>query len=240
MKIAAERADEALYKKHLESLVKYSNEKQILTDKILEAFQPDKSMSFLDIGAGDGAITFRIAEHVGETTAIELNPELCDVLRANNNIKVIEQAFEDANLKKYDLVLASHVMYYFECDRWVEMAGKMHEALNPNGKLSIIVFADSGGFYDLYKSFYPEERLEAHEQTRSFVHNLQSLDMDPLMKVIETKFIMPMNIALDTFGYFSGIDQSRTGELENFFEGYVGDNGKVELSAHHNMILVEK
>lgn len=225
------------YGKYFEMLVKYSNEKKILARELISFFQPNSRMSFLDIGAGYGDITFRIAELVKSTTAVESNPEMAESLRSNNAVRVIEKDFTKLELEeKYDLILASHVFYYFDTEKWSNIAGKMRDALKEEGRMGIILFSDHGGYYDLYSRFSPRELFAAYKGPRAFADELKG-KMDVSYREVETSFSVPKDISLDFFSYLMSTNE--IGKLEECLKAYTfGD--KVKLPAWHGLIEVRR
>jgi ubiquinone/menaquinone biosynthesis C-methylase UbiE len=232
-----EHSETEKYNKYLNFLIKYSNEKEVLSKEILNYFQPTKDMTFLDIGAGEGSITTNIASLVKETTAIESNHGLANQLR-QNSIKVIEADYQSIDLdKKFDLVLASHVIYYFESVNWLSMVGKMYRGLNEGGKLCVVFFANSGGFYELFSEHYSEERIKAYKRALGFLDEIKNTGIELNVKKVESMFDMPEDVALDVFSFFSGCNNKE--RLKEFFKKY-NNNGQVNLPADHNLVMIEK
>lgn len=92
---------------------------QGIINKIIEAAELKKNDQILEIGAGQGQLTFQIAKNVKKITAIEKDPELIKSLREKITalkIKKIEILNADAlkiNPKKYkDYKLIANLPYY--------------------------------------------------------------------------------------------------------------------------------
>jgi len=73
--------------------------------KLIQAFQLKAGDYILEIGAGYGDLTKLLAQNAGFIYALEIDPDLCKVLKKNTkshpNIKVINQDILKFNLKNY-------------------------------------------------------------------------------------------------------------------------------------------
>ena len=77
----------------------------------------DAGSTFLDIGAGTGAWSILLAQHVRQVTAVEPSGSMLSVLRENMasedvaNISVLQGAWPDVEVEPHDYSLCSHAMY---------------------------------------------------------------------------------------------------------------------------------
>ena len=83
------------------------NQKQVLFRAIKGYVQRQRARSLLDIGAGDGALAFRLATLVRTYVAIERDSTRADKLR-RNGIHVIERTFPFRMMQTFDIVVVSH------------------------------------------------------------------------------------------------------------------------------------
>lgn len=72
----------------------------VWADKLVDAIHPDSHDRFLEIGAGPGALTLRLAPRVAHVTAIEVDPDMVTVLRPHlpPNVSLVEQDFLGVDL----------------------------------------------------------------------------------------------------------------------------------------------
>jgi 16S rRNA (adenine1518-N6/adenine1519-N6)-dimethyltransferase len=72
-------------------------------DKVVNAIDPSRDDSFLEIGPGQGALTSRLASRVRHLTAIEIDRDLAADLRLRlpPNVEVVAGDFLDADLRPY-------------------------------------------------------------------------------------------------------------------------------------------
>lgn len=121
-----------------QALITKSDEKQVLLAAFQDIISQGNFHSCLEIGLGTAAF---FPEHLAkafETYAIvereKINVDLPE------NATLIHSDWEHASLgQKYDVILASHVIYYF--DDKAAAIQKMYDSLNPGG---IIIFVVNG------------------------------------------------------------------------------------------------
>lgn len=73
--------------------------------KLISAYELKKSDQVLEIGAGYGDLTNLIASFAGRVYALEIDPELCGILKENTkthpNVKIINEDILKFNIRKY-------------------------------------------------------------------------------------------------------------------------------------------
>jgi 16S rRNA (adenine1518-N6/adenine1519-N6)-dimethyltransferase len=71
-------------------------------DKLVAAIDPLPGDRFLEIGAGPGALTLRLAPRVAQLTAVEVDPEMVDLLRPRlpGNVMLIEDDVLEVDLER--------------------------------------------------------------------------------------------------------------------------------------------
>ena len=69
-------------------------------DKLVTAIDPQPGDRFLEIGPGPGALTLRLASRVSHLTAVEVDPQMVDLLRPKlpENVHLVEQDFLEVDL----------------------------------------------------------------------------------------------------------------------------------------------
>lgn len=136
----------------------YSNEGELIAKTVLQRANPSPSMSFLDIGCGTGEITAMVGKHFGDVLAIDINP-YCVRRTIERGVPAIHADWETVDLRgrRFDVVLASHILYYFPRHKWEDVLRKMLNHLKPNGKLFIAVNSTGHQLAELLKRFGPHE-----------------------------------------------------------------------------------
>lgn len=131
-KIAIEYHDsDEIIDKHIENICQ-----DFEADWLLEKI--DVGSSVLELGYGDGIITAYLNDLDIELSVLEGSEYLVNKIREKYNITIFNELFEEFEpQKKYDLILASHVMEHV--DNPVLLMEKMGNWLTENGKLIIIV-----------------------------------------------------------------------------------------------------
>ena len=120
--------------------------------------QPDQALDLLaiakgatgaDIGAGNGYMTWRLAERVGpagKVFANDIQPEMLQMLRKNmeqrklKNVETVLGTFDDPRLPANALDLVLLVDVYHEFSEPQKMLRRIREALKPDGRLVLLEY----------------------------------------------------------------------------------------------------
>jgi ubiquinone/menaquinone biosynthesis C-methylase UbiE len=123
-----------------------------------EEEQPDKAIALLglpkgatvaDIGAGNGYITWRLAERVGPTGkvfAVDIQSEMLEMLRRNmqqrklKNVETVLSAYDDPKLPANAIDLVILVDVYHEFSEPQRMLRRIRESLKPDGRLVLLEY----------------------------------------------------------------------------------------------------
>jgi ubiquinone/menaquinone biosynthesis C-methylase UbiE len=123
-----------------------------------EEEQPDKAIALLgiakgatvaDIGAGNGYMTWRLAERVGPTGKVyanDIQPEMLQMLRENmlqrklKNVETVLGKFDDPKLPANTMDLVLMVDVYHEFNAPQQMLRGIREALKPDGRLVLLEY----------------------------------------------------------------------------------------------------
>ena len=130
---------------------------ELLLSIFKEAILPHlkSKKSFLDIGAGPGEITNRIASYFTSSTIVEPNP-LYKEKYTSQKYTVYTANFQDIQLpQKYDFVLCSNVLYYVEHNKWATFLERLHSCINKGGQGLVILAAPCGKYHEFSKSINP-------------------------------------------------------------------------------------
>ena len=120
--------------------------------------QPDTAIDLIgiptgaavaDIGAGNGYMTWRLAERVGPAGKVfagDIQPEMLEMLRQNmerrklSNVRAVLGAFDDPKLPANTLDLVILVDVYHEFSEPQKMLRRIREALKPDGRLVLLEY----------------------------------------------------------------------------------------------------
>jgi ubiquinone/menaquinone biosynthesis C-methylase UbiE len=123
-----------------------------------EEEQPDKAIALLglpkgatvaDIGAGNGYMTWRLAERVGpagKVFAVDIQSEMLEMLRRNmqqrklKNVETVLSAFDDPKLPANAIDLVILVDVYHEFSEPQRMLRRIRESLKPDGRLVLLEY----------------------------------------------------------------------------------------------------
>jgi hypothetical protein len=113
--------------------------------------------SLLDIGAGTGRLTKRVAKHVtGNIVALEPNKSY---IGDTQGLHIVHQRFlEWQQQTKYDLILCSHVLYHVPRSKWPAFLNKLLslKSANAEARAVIVMVAPRGPFHELQSFINPD------------------------------------------------------------------------------------
>ena len=131
---------EEQYIKDFETLLKHTDEKEVLYQALAEEIKSNHFSSILDIGAGNGDLSLPLSKLVNRYLAVEQKPKYVDRLKLLG-IEVVEGSWP-INLgdqELFDLVLSSHSISYHHSKVWPFLTAAW-EWVDKNGELLIITF----------------------------------------------------------------------------------------------------
>ena len=125
------------------NLIENSNEKKVLSNFFKEFISNNKFESCLEIGLGTTTHFLDQLSSLFDTYTIVEKEEV--KLKLPKKVELINDDFEHARFtKKYNLIIASHVIYYFKDKE--SAIKKMRNLLNENGKIIFIVNGKDGDY----------------------------------------------------------------------------------------------
>ncbi len=129
-------------------LERETREREERTDLLVAALPLAPDSTVADIGAGTGYFSFRIAPRVpeGEVLAVDIQSEMLSIIAERSasggadNVRGILGSVTDPGLPANSVDLALIVDAYHEFSHPREMAGGIHDALEPGGLLILIEY----------------------------------------------------------------------------------------------------
>jgi len=118
-----------------------TNEKSILTSKLTQLLTGRYVSKSLDVGPGPGLITEPLYKSCQELTLVEMLPEYEEILKEKfPNADILTMSFLDfVTVEVFDIILCSHVLYYFNDDSLDIVLDKLIDFLNYSGMLIIVL-----------------------------------------------------------------------------------------------------
>lgn len=138
------------YKDWYDNLVAHSNEKGLLVEKISDLLKGKAHENCLEIGLGTSAyFSERLSPIFQEYWIIEKN-EFNNLL--NHNVRFIHEDFEEHLFnRQFDVVLASHVVYYF--NNLPEAVRKIVGLLKNDGRAYFVVNGKESDYGPIKSAF---------------------------------------------------------------------------------------
>jgi ubiquinone/menaquinone biosynthesis C-methylase UbiE len=130
-------------------LTRPEREEEEQPDEALHAIGIAKGSVVADIGAGSGAITWRLAQRVGpagKVYANDIQPRMLDLLRQNmaqrkiDNVETVLGAEDDPRLPAASVDLELLIDVYHEFHHPREMLRHLRESLKPDGRLVLLEY----------------------------------------------------------------------------------------------------
>jgi SAM-dependent methyltransferase len=130
-------------------LTRPEREEEEQPDRALDEIAIAKGSTAADIGAGSGAITWRLAERVGpagKVYANDIQPRMLELLRQNMaqrriaNVETVLGAADDPKLPPASVDLELLIDVYHEFSHPQEMLRHLREALKPGGRMVLLEY----------------------------------------------------------------------------------------------------
>ena len=130
-------------------LTRPEREEEEQPDKALDDIGIVKGSAVADIGAGAGAITWRLAVRVGPTGKVyanDIQPRMLDLLRRNMeqrkiaNVEPVLGAVDDPKLPPNSVDLEILIDVYHEFSHPQEMLRHLRDSLRPGGRLVLLEY----------------------------------------------------------------------------------------------------
>jgi ubiquinone/menaquinone biosynthesis C-methylase UbiE len=149
--------DDAVFLHQLDLFTSCSTEKGIELVVLGELIAKlPRRKAFLDIGAGEGALTVPVSQMFESTTVVEPNPLMAARFHKRYpEFRVFGCRWESVDLseERFDLVLCSHVLYYIPEGTWESVIRKMYSFLAPGGCLAIVLQSPLGQVATFFNHF---------------------------------------------------------------------------------------
>lgn len=227
---------------------KFSNEKVVLTNKIVRTIKPKKFYSILDIGCGEGYVIRRILKDVRHCTALDPDESMLETLKKHvgdySNISFVNKKFEDfETAEKFDVVISSHTLSFFSKKQ--QIIDKMLGLTKMNGRLILVLHCyESGQLQQLMEMF---RMIRNREVNHIYAETLESYflqrGLTPKFEKVETIAEFPsIETMLKLSYFFWRIDYENAEEqIKNLIRNYLVQkktNQHSEIRALHGIITI--
>jgi SAM-dependent methyltransferase len=125
-----------------------------LTRVLRELLGDQRCRSGLDIGAGTGDVTDLLYQRCDHLTLVEPVPEFCSELRQRfSGAEVHAGRLQTSSFpdETFDIILASHVLYYVELADWLLQLERCWDWLSPGGQLVLVLNSEKSDWYRTVK-----------------------------------------------------------------------------------------
>jgi SAM-dependent methyltransferase len=128
----------------------HTDEKEVLAGVLRQLLAGRRFASALDVGPGDGTMAAILAEHADRLTAVEPQAGFARKLRRRiPRVKIAGSLIQDVSFRKasFDLILASHMLYYIPLDGWDTLLERLLSWLKPGGLLLVVMSAGDSDWF---------------------------------------------------------------------------------------------
>ena len=230
----------------IKDFFKFSNEKYVLTDKIVEVIEPKKSYSILDVGCGEGYVIRKIYRQVKRCVALDPDQRMLEILRrhVNSNSKVafVDKKLEDfETTERFDVTLSSHTISFFEDKQ--QAISKMLDHTKKDGKLVLVLHCYSSEQLQMLREMFVtiKGREINHIYAESLYTYLAKRGFDPKLEKVETVARFPsleIPLRLSYFLFRTDYDRASSQNkhfIRTYFERKRHDH-YVEIRTLHGII----
>lgn len=141
---------------------------------LIPYFKSAKDKKVLDAGAGTGRLSVRLANNEADVTALDLSPEMLDILhKKNNKIKIVEGDIENMPFEDgvFDMVFSSLTLVHLkkiepfldECYRVLKDDGKLI-LVNVHYRKPMVLKDEQGNYIIKCYNHFPRHVREAVEE----------------------------------------------------------------------------
>ena len=134
---------------HADWLTRPERDSQEQPDRVVQELKIPKGATVVDLGAGVGYFTWRLAKQVGPTgkvIAVDIQEGMLDLLRQNladrdiTNTEVVLGTFDDPHLPVGTVDLVLLVDVYHELAEPEKIMDRVRRSLKPDGRVAIIEY----------------------------------------------------------------------------------------------------
>ena len=139
------------YEQWYEKLVRSSDEKKLVADKLVELCKDISHEGLLEVGMGTAPyFAERLHQLFSDYWIVEKQPRICDFPR---NVQFFQEDYEVCRIERtFDVILLSHVVYYFNDLK--EVIQKTLNLLKKGGRAYFVVNNGCGGDYVKTKAMF--------------------------------------------------------------------------------------
>lgn len=143
------------YESGLRDYIQNSDEKAVLAGAIKDIIRNNNIYSVLDVGAGEGTLSEKIAPMVAHYMALEKRPENANSLRSKG-LPVMEQSFPIDVSEKFDMALSVHSLPTEKVKLEAFVEGLVDAAAD-NGMVCVITYrTDKDPWYEFMQDVFGE------------------------------------------------------------------------------------
>lgn len=165
-------------------LTRPEREREEQPDRVIDSLRIPRGSTVIDLGAGVGYFTWRLAKRVGpqgKVIAVDIQPEMLEMLEENlskrgiSNVDVVLGTESDPRLPEGVAQLALLVDVYHELADPIATMGHVRRALKPGGRLVVVEYRKEEPWipiHPLHKMTVAEVRQEIEPTGFEFVELL--------------------------------------------------------------------
>ncbi|GAP98966.1 class I SAM-dependent methyltransferase [Leptolyngbya sp. NIES-2104] len=159
-------------------------------EKAIAALNLKPDSAIADIGAGTGYFSFRIAPQVGKVYAVDVQPEMIEILndlkdeKKISNVEPILGTETDPNLPENSVDLALMVDAYHEFEYPKEMIAGIVRSLKPHGRVVLVEYRGENPFVfikPLHKMTQKQARQEMTAAGLKYVETRNGLPQQHIL-----------------------------------------------------------
>ncbi|MFI0737401.1 class I SAM-dependent methyltransferase [Streptomyces sp. NPDC021100] len=243
--------ESAAYRRAFELFLAGTDEKEDIEARLVGLVEGlGRRRVFLDVGAGEGRTTARLAPYFGRTVAVEPSAAMREALRrACPGATVVAEPVDRAEPGvRADLVLLSHVLYYLPGEEWAGALDRVFDWTAPGGTLLVLLQNPDNACMRMVRHF-TGARFDVRTATRRLVERQAGRVADWSVETVDNAYrTADPGEALDTAEFMINVPglkdldplPSRAGLAAYVEEHFARPDGTYVIGHAHDVVRVRR
>ncbi|WNG14582.1 class I SAM-dependent methyltransferase [Cystobacter fuscus] len=207
--------------------------------------------SLLDVGAGPGTVSRRLAAHFGSLTLLEPNRDQLGAFDLPG-ARLIHGTLESLqSSEQYDVVLCSHVLYHVPVSAWGGFIDRLLSFVRPGGYCLLVLGSAHGQNYELHRDFtqtvISSEQLKAVLKQKQLSYEVADTQNSFSATTFEEMYTLCRFFVFEdcyTAGQLAALSEDEARALDarirEHAEGCREPDGVYRLTQDEDLVLVSK
>lgn len=240
--------DNAFGTAHIYKDADFPESSQYLNNRFLDIAIKKDARNVLEIGCGDGLLTFFLLKRSINITAVDISSKAIENMRkqfsgdiSSGKLRLVNDNlvdFLEKNREEFDVIIGSGIIHHIEKSDWDKLYSLIYKKLKPGGVFSCAPEPNAGGLYRVcwrfaryfYKLFSIDYDWEVERNTLNMISN--KLEFSLKKAGFSNAEILPFqSIPYFHSKFLARLDKSILGKLKGKYAMYIIIKGRKEREA---------